>query len=77
MGVACERLARVGSSGQAAWYVRAISSRGRSDPRVRGRVYAAHKHPDVQRWLARHKRLHRHFTPDLLVVAESGRVLVA
>ena len=25
--------------------------------------YAIHKHPDVQRWLARHKRFHPHFTP--------------
>jgi transposase len=25
--------------------------------------YATHKHPDVERWLARHKRFHLHFTP--------------
>jgi transposase len=25
--------------------------------------YAAHKHPNVQRWLNRHKRFHLHFTP--------------
>jgi len=25
--------------------------------------YATHKHPKVQRWLARHPRLHMHFTP--------------
>jgi transposase len=25
--------------------------------------YATHKHPDVQRWLGRHKRFHVHFTP--------------
>lgn len=25
--------------------------------------YAAHKHPDVTRWLARRKRFHLHFTP--------------
>jgi transposase len=25
--------------------------------------YATHKHPDVQRWLRRHKRFHTHFTP--------------
>ena len=25
--------------------------------------YATHKHPDVKRWLAGHKRLHLHFTP--------------
>jgi transposase len=25
--------------------------------------YATHKHPNVQRWLARHKRFHLHFTP--------------
>ena len=25
--------------------------------------YAAHKHPNVQRWLAKHKRFHVHYTP--------------
>jgi transposase len=25
--------------------------------------YATHKHPKVQRWLARHPRFHVHFTP--------------
>lgn len=25
--------------------------------------YATHKHPDVARWLGRHKRFHLHFTP--------------
>ncbi|MBL8878426.1 MAG: transposase [Phycisphaerales bacterium] len=25
--------------------------------------YATHKHPAVQRWLARHPRFHLHFTP--------------
>ena len=25
--------------------------------------YATHKHPDVQKWLARHPRFHMHFTP--------------
>ena len=25
--------------------------------------YATHKHPQVQRWLARHPRFHVHFTP--------------
>ena len=25
--------------------------------------YATHKHPDVQRWLGRHRRFHLHFTP--------------
>ena len=25
--------------------------------------YAAHKHPDVREWLAKHKRFHFHFTP--------------
>ena len=25
--------------------------------------YATHKHPDVRKWLARHKRFHMHFTP--------------
>ena len=25
--------------------------------------YATHKHPKVQRWLARHPRFHMHFTP--------------
>ena len=26
--------------------------------------YATHKHPRVQRWLARHSRFHSHFTPN-------------
>jgi transposase len=25
--------------------------------------YATHKHPEVQRWLSKHKRFHLHFTP--------------
>jgi len=25
--------------------------------------YATHKHPDVKKWLSRHKRFHLHFTP--------------
>jgi len=25
--------------------------------------YATHKHPDVKKWLAKHKRFHLHFTP--------------
>ena len=25
--------------------------------------YATHKHPKVQRWLAKHPRFHMHFTP--------------
>jgi transposase len=25
--------------------------------------YATHKHPNVQKWLKRHKRFHMHFTP--------------
>ena len=25
--------------------------------------YAAHNHPDVREWLAKHKRFHFHFTP--------------
>jgi transposase len=25
--------------------------------------YATHKHPDVAKWLAKHKRFHLHFTP--------------
>lgn len=25
--------------------------------------YATHKHPEVNRWLARHRRFHAHFTP--------------
>ena len=25
--------------------------------------YATHKHPNVQKWLAKHPRLHMHFTP--------------
>ena len=28
-----------------------------------GDNYATHKHPSVQRWLARHPRVHMHFTP--------------
>jgi hypothetical protein len=28
-----------------------------------GDNYATHKHPKVQRWLARHPRFHTHFTP--------------
>jgi transposase len=28
-----------------------------------GDNYATHKHPKVQRWLARHPRFHMHFTP--------------
>jgi transposase len=28
-----------------------------------GDNYATHKHPKVQRWLARHSRFHMHFTP--------------
>ena len=28
-----------------------------------GDNYATHKHPKVQRWLARHPRVHMHFTP--------------
>jgi transposase len=26
--------------------------------------YATHKHPKVQKWLARHPRFHMHFTPN-------------
>jgi transposase len=25
--------------------------------------YSTHKHPNVQRWLSRHRRFHVHFTP--------------
>jgi len=25
--------------------------------------YRTHKHPEVQRWLRRHRRIHLHFTP--------------
>ena len=39
----------------------------KADPRVRLHVicdnYATHKHPDVQAWLAKHKRITLHFTP--------------
>ena len=31
--------------------------------------YATHKHPKVQRWLARHPRFHIHFTPTILLDA--------
>ncbi len=39
--------------------------------------YATHKHPQVQAWLARHPRLHVHFTPHLGLVAEYGRALLS
>ena len=38
--------------------------------------YATHKHERVQRWLARHKRLHVHFTPISGFVAEYDRALL-
>jgi len=30
--------------------------------------YSTHKHPKVQRWLARHPRFHLHFTPRLTFI---------
>jgi hypothetical protein len=38
--------------------------------------YAAHKYPKVRAWLAAYPRIHIHFTPDLRIMAESGRGLV-
>jgi hypothetical protein len=35
--------------------------------------YATHKHPKVQRWLARHPRFHVHFTPTRLEPERLGR----
>ena len=34
--------------------------------------YAAHKHPKVIYWLARHPRVTFHFTPTSALVAERG-----
>jgi hypothetical protein len=38
--------------------------------------YATHKHAKVQAWLKRHPRFHMHFTPDLLLLDQSGRTLL-
>jgi DDE superfamily endonuclease len=38
--------------------------------------YAAHKHPNVRRWLAGHPRWVFHFHPDLMLVAERNRGLL-
>src|SRR6059058_5474516 len=36
---------------------------GRAEIHLIADNYATHKHPKVQRWLARHPRFHMHFTP--------------
>src|SRR5436305_1728384 len=36
---------------------------GRGDIHLIADNYATHKHPKVQKWLARHPRFHMHFTP--------------
>src|SRR3954462_6371958 len=36
---------------------------GREEIHLIAHNYATHKHPKVQRWLARHPRFHMHFTP--------------
>jgi DDE superfamily endonuclease len=38
--------------------------------------YAAHKHPKVRAWLARHPRWTFHFTPHLLLLGQRGRDLL-
>jgi transposase len=38
--------------------------------------YATHKHPKVQRWLARHPRVHMHFTPTSTLVITQNRPLM-
>ena len=37
--------------------------------------YATHKKQEVNDWLARHPRFHRHFDPDVFIVAEPGPAL--
>ncbi len=32
--------------------------------------YATHKHPNVKEWLAKHPRVHMHFTPHQRVLAQ-------
>jgi transposase len=46
-------------------FLRGIDSVVRDDKQIHMIVdnYATHKHPKVQRWLARHPRFHIHFTP--------------
>jgi hypothetical protein len=38
--------------------------------------YATHKHPAVRVWLARHPRVHLHFTPASVVTEPGGGVLL-
>ena len=38
--------------------------------------YSTHKHARVMEWIERKKRIFLHFTPDQLVVAESGRAVL-
>jgi len=46
-------------------FLRLIDARTPKDKQVHLIVdnYATHKHPDVLKWAARHKRFHFHFTP--------------
>jgi transposase len=48
-------------------FLRFLKNVARAYPRVELHIvadnYAAHKHPDVQAWLARHPRITLHFTP--------------
>jgi transposase len=46
-------------------FLRLIDDQTPTDKRLHLVVdnYATHKHPKLQRWLARHKRFHVHFTP--------------
>ena len=38
--------------------------------------YAAHKTPEVKRWLKKHPRFHIHFTPTSASLAQPGRALL-
>jgi transposase len=38
--------------------------------------YATHKHPDVAKWLAKHKRFHLTFHADIFELAQPGRAVV-
>lgn len=46
-------------------FLRLIDRRTPSDKQIHviADNYSAHKHPNVQRWLTRHKRFHIHYTP--------------
>jgi transposase len=39
--------------------------------------YGTHQHANVKKWPAKHPRFHLHFTPNLLIVAQSGRTVVS